>query len=54
MEYDFLIVGAGIIGLAIGRELKRLFPDAQIKIIEKYARNTVEKLGSYRELLQVR
>lgn len=32
---DYLIIGAGIIGLAIARELKTRFPDAAITIIEK-------------------
>ena len=35
MKYDFLIVGAGIIGLSIARELRELYPSAKIKIIEK-------------------
>jgi len=32
---DFLIIGAGIIGLTIGLELKKQFPDSKITIIEK-------------------
>jgi L-2-hydroxyglutarate oxidase len=32
---DYLIIGAGIIGLAIARELRSRFPDADITIIEK-------------------
>ncbi len=32
---DFLIVGAGIIGLCLARELKARFPDASITILEK-------------------
>ena len=32
---DYLIIGAGIIGLAIARELKSRFPKADILIIEK-------------------
>jgi len=34
---DYLIIGAGIIGLAIARELKSRFPDAEIMVIEKEA-----------------
>lgn len=32
---DYLIIGAGIIGLALGRELKMRFPAASITILEK-------------------
>lgn len=32
---DYLIAGAGIMGLALARELKRLEPDAPICVIEK-------------------
>ena len=35
MKYDFLIVGAGIIGLSIARELRELYPAAKIKVLEK-------------------
>lgn len=34
-SYDYLIVGGGIIGLTISRELKNKFPDSSICIIEK-------------------
>ncbi|MCX6287961.1 MAG: L-2-hydroxyglutarate oxidase [Bacteroidetes bacterium] len=34
-QADYLIIGAGIIGLAIARELKSRFPDAEIVVIEK-------------------
>ncbi|MDF2722844.1 MAG: fad dependent oxidoreductase [Paenibacillus sp.] len=37
MRYDYLIAGAGIIGLTIARELKHRYPDAKIAIIEKEA-----------------
>lgn len=33
--YDYLIIGAGIIGLTIARELRARFPDKEIAIIEK-------------------
>lgn len=32
---DFLIVGAGIIGLSIARELKKRYPDSRITVLEK-------------------
>lgn len=34
-SYDFLIVGGGIIGLAISKELNKRFPDSSICIVEK-------------------
>ena len=33
--YDYLIIGAGIIGLSIARELKQKNPNSKILIIEK-------------------
>ena len=33
--YDYLIIGAGVIGLAVARELKFKNPDAKILIVEK-------------------
>lgn len=35
--YDYLIVGGGIIGLTIARELKQRFPDRKIAILDKEA-----------------
>ena len=34
-QVDYLIIGAGIIGLAIARELRSRFPQAEIIVIEK-------------------
>jgi L-2-hydroxyglutarate oxidase LhgO len=34
---DFLVIGAGILGLSIARELKRRLPDAAIAVLEKEA-----------------
>ncbi|MBP1949036.1 L-2-hydroxyglutarate oxidase [Virgibacillus litoralis] len=34
-SYDYLIVGGGIIGLSIARELKNRFPDESVCILEK-------------------
>ena len=36
-QTEFLIVGAGIVGLSIGRELTRRYPGARIAILEKEA-----------------
>lgn len=36
-DYDYLIVGGGIIGLTIARELKQRFPERSIAIVEKEA-----------------
>jgi len=36
-KYDYLIIGAGIIGLTIARELKLRFPDKTVAVIEKEA-----------------
>jgi len=33
--YDYLIIGAGIIGLAIAKSLNEKYPDKKIIIIEK-------------------
>lgn len=35
MKYDYVIAGAGIVGLSIARELNRRYPEARIAIIEK-------------------
>ena len=32
---DFLVLGGGIIGLAVARELRRRFPDQQVTLVEK-------------------
>src|SRR5439155_16668896 len=34
---DFLIVGGGVIGISIARELKRRFPDTRVALVEKEA-----------------
>ena len=34
---DFLVVGAGVIGINIARELKRRYPDASVTVLEKEA-----------------
>jgi L-2-hydroxyglutarate oxidase LhgO len=34
---DFLVVGGGIVGLSIARELKRRFPDTSVVLLEKEA-----------------
>lgn len=35
MEVDFVVVGGGIVGLAIGRELVKRYPGARIAVLEK-------------------
>ena len=35
MTYDYLIIGAGIVGLATARRLQERFPHAQIAVLEK-------------------
>src|SRR5437867_13252019 len=32
---DFLVVGGGIVGLSIAREIKRRFPQARVVLLEK-------------------
>src|SRR3954463_1615941 len=34
---DFLVIGGGIVGISIARELKRRFPDTRVALIEKEA-----------------
>jgi (S)-2-hydroxyglutarate dehydrogenase len=42
---DFLIIGAGIIGLTIALELKKQFPDTKITIIEKESKPGIHASG---------
>jgi L-2-hydroxyglutarate oxidase LhgO len=42
---SFAIVGAGIVGLAVGRRLLDLYPDATVTIIEKEARVGLHQTG---------
>ncbi|MEI7421930.1 MAG: L-2-hydroxyglutarate oxidase [Prolixibacteraceae bacterium] len=35
MLYDYLIIGGGVVGLAIARDLNARFPDAKIAVLEK-------------------
>ena len=37
MTADFLIIGAGIVGITIALELKKRFPEAKIRLQEKEA-----------------
>ena len=54
MDYDYIIVGAGVIGCSTGYHLKRLNPDLKILIIEKNQRagfgNTAKSAALYRNL----
>jgi L-2-hydroxyglutarate oxidase LhgO len=42
---DFLILGGGIIGLSVARELKRRFPDTDVTVLEKEVRCGVHASG---------
>jgi L-2-hydroxyglutarate oxidase LhgO len=44
-QTDFLIVGAGIIGLSLARELSRRYPGARIAILEKEERIAMHASG---------
>lgn len=35
IETDYLVIGAGIIGLTLARELKQRYPQSRITVIEK-------------------
>jgi L-2-hydroxyglutarate oxidase LhgO len=37
MTTDFLIIGGGILGIAVAREIRRVFPDSSVLLIEKEA-----------------
>ena len=37
-HYDYLVVGAGIVGLATARRLQDRFPDAAVAVLEKEGR----------------
>jgi glycine/D-amino acid oxidase-like deaminating enzyme len=54
MNYDYIIVGAGVIGCSTGYHLKRLNPHLKILIIEKNQRagfgNTAKSAALYRNL----
>ena len=44
-EYDFIIIGGGIIGLATARQLQREFHGAKIAILEKEALLAMHQTG---------
>lgn len=44
-EYDYLIIGAGIVGLAVARELKSREPNSKICVLEKEAKAGVHASG---------
>jgi L-2-hydroxyglutarate oxidase LhgO len=35
MHFDYLIIGAGVVGLSIARELRKRFPGSEIAVLEK-------------------
>ena len=45
MTPDFLVIGAGIIGLSVARELRRRHADARVTVLEKEARVGVHASG---------
>jgi len=42
---DFLIIGAGVVGLTIARELKRRYPNLQVTVLEKEAQPGLHSSG---------
>ena len=42
---DFLVIGAGIVGLTVALQLKKEFPDSEIIIIEKERKLGVHASG---------
>lgn len=44
-EYDYLIVGAGIIGLTVARELRHRYPESVIGIVDKEAEVALHASG---------
>jgi L-2-hydroxyglutarate oxidase LhgO len=44
-SYDYLIVGAGIVGLTVAHELKKRFPSAKIGLIDKEANSGLHASG---------
>lgn len=44
-KYDYLIIGAGIIGLAVARRLKELRPASRILIVEKESQEALHASG---------
>ncbi|MHA2250483.1 MAG: NAD(P)/FAD-dependent oxidoreductase [Candidatus Kariarchaeaceae archaeon] len=53
-EWDYIIVGAGILGTATASHLKKALPDQKILLIDKYAAagqgNTIKSNASYRNI----
>ena len=45
VQTDFLVIGGGIIGISIARELKGSFPDAEVVLIEKESECGVHASG---------
>ncbi len=45
MIYDYTIIGAGIVGLSVGVELTKRYPNARILIVEKEAAISVHQTG---------
>lgn len=45
MRYDFLVIGGGVIGLSVARELKRRYRDCAVALIEKESTCAVHASG---------
>lgn len=45
MSHDFIIVGAGIVGLSTGYKLTRAYPDASVLVLEKEDRVAAHQTG---------
>ena len=54
MKYDYLIIGAGVIGCATAYHLKRAQPDAEILLVDRNNRvgagNTAKSAALYRNI----
>jgi len=51
-KYDYLIVGAGIIGLTIAKEIKKRFPLSKIGVLEKEKNEAEHSSGRNSRVLQ--
>ena len=45
MIYDFVVIGAGIVGLSTAWQLKNAAPDAKILVVEKEAQPGMHQTG---------
>ncbi len=45
VNYDFIVIGGGIIGLATARQLQQDYPDSRIAVLEKESRLALHQTG---------